>query len=181
MLTNFQNSFLTFLIASAFLIGSFAYAETSGGGQFDSMKGRTQLDLSGAGSYSKDYGSSWYVNSNALYYFTSQFGFGGNLELYGGSNSSAQGLYFGIGPMVEYFIPVGERGHVFAQGLATVAGAERTTTQFNLGARVGYRYFVSEDIAFSAKLAQNWARGNYSGAQTTAGSLNLLLGFSLFF
>lgn len=171
-----MRTFLTVLVASFFLFLSFASAE----GDFDSMKGRTQFDVSGNAGYSTYSGLSLSVSAGGFHYLTPQFGIGGVADVtrFGGSTD---GIFYSIGPAAEYFIPVGHRGHIFAQGIASLSGWEKSNSNISLTARAGYRYFVTDDIALSAKLSQSWSRANVESGRTTTNDPTLMFGFSLFF
>lgn len=170
--------FISALIASFFLYLSFASAESSN--DFASMEGRTQLDVTGSASYSTYSGFNWFASGSGFYYVTPHFGIGGSVGVERW-NASNNGLLYNIGPAAEYFVPVGERGHIFTQILTGISGAERSGSTFLLTGLAGYRYFVSDDIALSVKLSQTWSRENSPGTPTTTGDPRLLFGFSLFF
>ncbi len=171
-----MKTFLTALLASFFLFLSFASAE----GDFDSMEGRTQLDVSGSAGYSTYSGLSWSASAGGFHYLTPHFGVGAVADVSRWGNAT-DGTYYSAGPAAEYFIPVGQKSHVFGQGIATVSGYEKSNSFFGLTARLGYRYFVSEEIALSVKLSQGWSRANVESGRTTANDPSLMFGFSIFF
>jgi hypothetical protein len=171
--------FLSALILSAamFMIalaGSMANAES-----FDSLEGRTQLSASGSAYYSTYSQFQWSAGASAYYYLTPHFGVGGqaNLEASNGSYP----LYYSIGPSAEYFFPVSDRGQVFGQGGLTVSGQEKSSSTLGLSVNLGYRYFVTDDIALHAKLTETWYKDNDSGGSVRTYGTGLQIGFSLFF
>ncbi len=158
------------------LAGSMAGAE----GNFDSLQGRTQVSASGSASYSTYSQFSWSASGSAYHYITSNFGVGG--QAWVSTTIDSYPHYYSVGPSAEYFIPVSSRGHIFGQGTFTVSGVENSNSTFGLTAGLGYRYFVSEDIALHAKLEKSWSKDNLSGSNIrTYDAANLLIGFSLFF
>lgn len=176
-----MRQFLSVLVLSTALIlialaGSLANAE----GSFDSLEGRTQVSAAGVASYSTYSQFQWTASASAYRYMTPHFGLGGQMWL--STTGDSFPLYYSIGPSAEYFIPVGDRGHLFTQGTFAVSGRQNSTSTLALTAGLGYRYFLTEDIALNLKLEKSWSKENIAGSGLRSTEpLVLLFGFSLFF
>ena len=167
-------------LTTALIIIAIAGSMANASENFDSLEGRTQVSASGSAYYGTYSEFQWSAGASAYQYVTPHFGVGGQLTL--SASNGSYPLYYSFGPSAEYFIPVGDRGQVFGQTTFTISGQEKSTTTLGLTAHLGYRYFVTDDIALHAKLTHSWYKDNVAGGtvQSNDGT-GLLLGFSLFF
>lgn len=147
---------------------------------FDSLLGQTQIATSGLASYSDSNQLYWRAEVSGIHYISPRFGVGGNLSL-GSSSYDDSKLFYGIGPVAEYFVPVSDRGHVFTKAGFLISGRLDSDTYLQLGFDLGYRYFVTADIALSVQLNKSWWKSNVGTSTLRSDGVNLNYGFSLFF
>lgn len=146
--------------------------------KMSSLENRTLTGVNGFASVNSASDFAFIADVNAIHYIMPQFGVGGSITLAGGNRVNTS---YSIGPLVEYFLPVANNQAVYGQAGVNVAGSERSDGNFGLMAAVGYRYFLSDDVALSAKLYRNWAKTSQSGSSVTpVDATNLLIGFAVF-
>ena len=145
--------------------------------KFDSLEGRTQMQLSGGIGYSTYSQFNWDLSLDGFYYLTSHFALGAGVDTF----NNGQSNYLSVGPGFEYFIPVSDRGQIIFQGLSRYSTSTYSSSAVSATARAGYRYFLNKNIALSATLNQTWQKSLSGSQNVNAGDIGLRFGFSIFF
>jgi outer membrane protein W len=121
------------------------------------------------------------LNPQAGYFISNNVALGANLSLgiYAPDEGDTQTSYF-IGPFVRGYFGGTEKGKLFAQGNVGFGGVSESgesNSLTNLGAGLGYAYFITKNVGLETSLGYNYTKPKDFDGQSNIG---LNFGFQIY-
>ncbi len=117
------------------------------------------------------------LSPQAGYFVSDNFAVGANLGLSIASASGTSSTVWAIGPFARAYFGGTEKSKFYAQantGLGGISGS----TAYNLGATVGYTYFITKNVGLETGLGYNYSDSTNGGMGSS--DLGLNLGFQIY-
>ncbi|PWS31326.1 outer membrane beta-barrel protein [Pedobacter paludis] len=124
---------------------------------------------------------SFSLSPQAGYFVKDNLAIGGKLSLDIVSASGSTATSWGIGPFVRGYFGGTEKAKFFAEGnvgLGGISYSGASSTAYNLGATVGYAYFITKNVGLETGLGYGYSNSTSGGMSSS--DLGLNLGFQIY-
>ncbi|MBB2144213.1 hypothetical protein GM921_01835 [Pedobacter sp. LMG 31464] len=121
------------------------------------------------------------LSPQAGYFVKDNLAIGAKLGLNVASASGTTATSWGIGPFVRGYFGGTEKSKFFAEGNAGLGGVSysgASSTAYNLGATLGYAYFITKNIGLETGLGYGYSNSTDGGMGSS--DLGLNLGFQIY-